>query len=560
MPANQIDYGGDRFLNSYRKSDILKILTKTVGILIAVFSLTFFGACGFFNGSNSGTTEDEVVISQSEAEIKVGESVTLSAVSSEKREIKWSSSDEEIAQVDNGVVTGLKAGVVSITASDGKKMASCEVTVVNLPPAVTIEISNSRAEIEEGKSITLTATVSNGSDVSWSSSDETVETVSENGLVTAIKAGTANITASGGGVSAKCVVTVVPKGTDVPSVTIKLSQTKAEIKAGASITLTATVSDGSDVIWNSSDKNIASVDRNGKVTGIKAGTADITASCGNVKAVCKVTVTAVTEPDPDTPVNPDRKLVWSDEFNGDALDMSKWGYQTGTQDHYGDSWGPSDWGNGEQQYYTDGANVKVTDGALQIIAKRENMGNKGFTSSRITTRDKFSRTFGYIEAKIKTPAIEGMWPAFWMLPQPPNPSSSLTDYGGWAANGEIDIMEAKGRLLNKVDTTIHFGGEWPNNTYLSHETTLNSNTDEWHTYAVDWRAEYIAWIVDGKEVYKLDNSKYWSSASSAASAPFDKPFYILLNLAVGGMYDGHRNPPADFVSASMYIDYVRVYE
>ena len=108
-------------MNSYRKSDILKILTKTVGILIAVFSLTFFGACGFFNGSNSGTTEDEVVISQSEAEIKVGESVTLSAVSSEKREIKWSSSDEEIAQVDNGVVTGLKAGVVSITASDGKK-------------------------------------------------------------------------------------------------------------------------------------------------------------------------------------------------------------------------------------------------------------------------------------------------------------------------------------------------------------------------------------------------------------------------------------------------------
>ena len=122
-------------------------------------------------------------------------------------------------------------------------------------------------------------------------------------------------------------------------------------------------------------------------------------------------------------------------------------------------------------------------------------------------------------------------------------------------------MEAKGRLNNKVDTTIHYGGSWPNNQYATYEYTMSSSTESWHTYAVDWRAGYIAWYVDGTEVYRLTNDKYYSESDpNNPSAPFDKPFYILLNLAVGGKYDNYVEPTSDFMQATMYVDYVRVYE
>ena len=265
----------------------------------------------------------------------------------------------------------------------------------------------------------------------------------------------------------------------------------------------------------------------------------------------------------DTGVIPDENgyvLVWSDEFEGDTLDMDKWSYQTGRQDDYYGNKGPMDWGNSELQYYTDGANVEVLNGELQIIAKRQQTGDKQFTSARIATRDKFTFTYGKIEAKMQTPAIQGMWPAFWMLPNPSGHGSTDNEYGGWPANGELDIMEAKGRLVNEVDTTLHFGEDWRNHDMAGKTTKLSSSTEEWHTYGVEWTAEYIAWIIDGEEVFRVESSRYWSSASSVSSAPFDKPFYILLNLAVGGQYDGYVQPPADFSEATMYVDYVRVYQ
>ena len=454
---------------------IVKTIVRSVCIFAAVFSLVLFSGCDLFTVPDE--KEDEVVISQSSAEIRVGATVTLVATSSENRTITWVSSDEEIATVDDGKVTGISAGVSSITANDGKKMATCEVTVIPVQ-------DDSGGEEGETK------------------------------------------------------------------VTVTLSQSRAEIKAGASITLIVTVSDGSAVSWFTSDEKIATVDANGVVTGVKAGTARITVTNGHgAGAGCEVTVLEAEG----------KELVWCDEFEGNALDMTKWGYQTGTQDHYGNSYGPQYWGNGELQYYTDGANVRVADGALQITAKRQNMGDRTFTSARIATRDKFSQTYGYFEARIKAPAIEGLWPAFWMLPQPTNASSSDNVYGGWPDNGEIDIMEAKGRLLNKVDCTLHFGNTWQQHDYAGTSKTLGSNIDEWHTYAVDWREDYIAWIVDGEEVYKVSSSRWWTGASEEKTAPFDKPFYVLINLAVGGQYDSYREPPEGFTQGSMYVDYVRIY-
>lgn len=332
---------------------------------------------------------------------------------------------------------------------------------------------------------------------------------------------------------------------------VTLKPAVAQVEVGATITIVAKSSEGRSFTWYSDDEDIATVE-DGIVTGISVGTTLITANDGKKYATCKITVIPVVEKG--------YELVWSDEFDGDSLDASKWSYQTGRQDNYYGHLGPMDWGNGELQYYTDGANVTVSDGVLQITAKREEMGDKQFTSARISTRDKYAFTYGKIEARIKTPAIKGMWPAFWMLPNPIDQSSSNNEYGGWPANGELDIMEAKGRLGNKVDTTAHFGKDWRVHDMAGKTTTLSSSTEEWHTYGVEWTAEYIAWIIDGEEVFRVNNDRYWTSASSEPSAPFDKPYFILLNLAVGGQYDGYVQPPEDFQQATMYVDYVRVYQ
>ncbi len=533
---------------------------KTFCVLLAVVIMALAGGCDLF-----GTEEDVVKINPTSAQVKVGETVTLTATSSEGRAIIWVSGDEEIATVDGGVVTGISAGTTTITANDGKKQASCELTVIpdeSAEPPVgpdpdvpKVTISSSKITIQEGKSATLTAKATDDSPITWRSSDDSIATVVR-GRVTGVREGSAVITASSETAgSAVCKVTVSP----APKV-VTISSSKATVQEGKTVALTATASDGSALIWESDDISVATVMK-GIVTGVSAGTAVITATSQTAgSASCTVTVYSA-DVDEDG-----YSLVWSDEFNGNSLDTTKWGYQVGIQDNYNGNLGPEFWGNGELQYYTDGANVKVQDGELQIIAKRENMSNgRTFSSARITTRDKYSVTFGKIEARMKTPAITGMWPAFWMLPQPPNPSSTNNEYGGWPASGELDIMEAKGRLKNSIDTTLHFGGpDWNIHDMAGKSTPLagGSTTESWHTYATEWTSEYIAWIIDGKEVYRVNKDRYWSSAvpDHNTSAPFDKPYYILLNLAVGGMYDNYNEPPADFQEATMYVDYVRVYQ
>lgn len=271
---------------------------------------------------------------------------------------------------------------------------------------------------------------------------------------------------------------------------------------------------------------------------------------------------AVKEPDPEpnAPIE-GYSLVWRDEFDGNAIDANKWEFQTGTHDVYhGVVNRTENWGNNELQYYTEDS-AKVEDGNLVISAQRRDYEGKEYTSARIITRDRAYFTYGYFEARMKTPAIDGMWPAFWMLPQPTDFTADRNEYGTWAANGEIDIMEAKGRQKNIVGTTLHYGGQWPNNTYKNASYTLQSNTDEWHTYGIDWRADGMTWYIDGENVFSMKNSDWYSTAApDNPSAPFDVDFYILLNLAVGGNYDNGVKPSDDFTSANMYVDYVRVYQ
>lgn len=255
-------------------------------------------------------------------------------------------------------------------------------------------------------------------------------------------------------------------------------------------------------------------------------------------------------------------LVWNDEFDSDTLDTTKWAFQYGT----GSEYGLDGWGNSELQYYTDREdNVRIEDGKLIITAVKEEKPYQGmpYTSARLRTvtddETLFSTTYGRIEARIRMPQGEGLWPAFWMLPV------DETIYGGWAASGEIDIMEAKGRLPEGVGGTLHYGKVWPGNTYKSQDYSFPEGTDitDFHVYSLEWEPGVMRWYVDDACYFTMD--KWFSQGKEGAveytrPAPFDVPFYILLNLAVGGTFDPEADVELADFPASMEVDFVRVYQ
>ncbi len=253
-------------------------------------------------------------------------------------------------------------------------------------------------------------------------------------------------------------------------------------------------------------------------------------------------------------------LAWADEFDGTELDTSKWSFQLGTKDPNG---GPEYWGNEEKEYYTDSNHV-VKDGKLVITAKQESKEGMSYTSTRIRTKTDEGNTlyaakYGRIEARMKLPVEEGLWPAFWMLP------ADATIYGTWAASGELDIMEARGRIPDKVGGAIHYGSQWPNNTYYGKDYTFDATTDisAYHLYSVEWEPGKITWLVDDIPYFSAEN--FWSRNSGNAEnytygAPFDVPFYIIFNLAVGGTFDSAANLENAELPADMEVDYVRVYK
>jgi len=243
------------------------------------------------------------------------------------------------------------------------------------------------------------------------------------------------------------------------------------------------------------------------------------------------------------------ELVWSDEFDGDTLNTDKWSYMLGDGTDYDL---PSGWGNNELQYYRE-ENIRVADGKLTITAKRENIQDKQFTSGRLRTKDKGDWTYGRFTFSALMPTGKGLWPAIWMLP---------TDeaYGGWAASGEIDIMEYLGDEPNKVHGTLHFGASWPNNQFkgTDYVTDGNSFDSEFHHFALEWEPGEMRWYVDSL-LYQTLGQGDWYTGTIDFPAPFDKPFHLLLNLAVGGNWPGNpdvsTNFPQEFV-----LDYVRIYQ
>ncbi len=242
-------------------------------------------------------------------------------------------------------------------------------------------------------------------------------------------------------------------------------------------------------------------------------------------------------------------LVWSDEFDGTEVDLSRWTFQLGDGSEVGL---PGGWGNNELQYYQ-AENATVSGGFLTITAKEESVGGLDYTSARMRSLGKGDWTFGRMEMRAKMPIGQGLWPAFWML------SSDTSIYGPWAASGEIDIVEYLGNAPDQIFGTIHYGASFPGNVFSSTDFTLPgppSFHDDFHTFAIEWEAGEIRWYVDGVQFASRDS---WFSTGGPFPAPFDVDFHLLLNLAVGGNLPGPPDGTTVFPQEYV-IDYVRVYQ
>ncbi|WP_439489975.1 glycoside hydrolase family 16 protein [Algoriphagus sp.] len=235
------------------------------------------------------------------------------------------------------------------------------------------------------------------------------------------------------------------------------------------------------------------------------------------------------------------RLIWSEEFSEEGLpDPTYWVYDVG--DH--------GWGNDELQYYTqnDLKNSRVENGKLVIEAHVDSSQTKGYSSARLLTRGIAAWKYGYIEVRARLPQGRGTWPAIWMLPEENN-------HGGWPKNGEIDIMEHVGYEPGKVHGTVHT--EAYNHKIGTQQGGFVQVPDfdtTYHNYAIDWTEEKIDFLLDGDIYFTFHNSR-----GDYKEWPFDQPFHLILNIAVGGGWGGQQGVATDIWPQRMEVDYVRVY-
>ncbi len=230
------------------------------------------------------------------------------------------------------------------------------------------------------------------------------------------------------------------------------------------------------------------------------------------------------------------KLIWEENFNGTTLDEKVWNFELGNgcPDVCG-------WGNNERQFYTKN-NHRLENGYLIITAKKD--GDK-YTSTRIATSGKKEFKYGYIESRVKLPSGYGIWPAFWML-------GANIKQVGWPLSGEIDIMEYIGREPHTIYTTLHTQATHGDHA-SSKKTDVGKIEEGFHTFGVNWTKDAMTFYVDGKEVYT-----YNPEDKNVENWPFDQPFYILINMAVGGNFGGPEVDDSIF-PLEYVVDYVKVY-
>jgi len=235
-------------------------------------------------------------------------------------------------------------------------------------------------------------------------------------------------------------------------------------------------------------------------------------------------------------------LTWQDEFDGSAgqpPDPAKWGYDIGTN-----------WGNNQLEYDTDRVQNVSLDGQghLTIVARREDYQGCAYTSGRINTNGRFAQTRGRFEARLRLPSGQGLWPAFWLL------GANLSS-AGWPACGEIDIMEYRGQEPRVVHGSLH-GPGYSGGSAITHrfESPRGAFDTDFHVFAVDWNEDGISWSVDGTTYATATPG----DLPAGATWVFGHPFFVILNVAVGGSFVGGPDAGTVFPQ-TMTVDYVRVY-
>lgn len=239
------------------------------------------------------------------------------------------------------------------------------------------------------------------------------------------------------------------------------------------------------------------------------------------------------------------ELVWSDEFDGNSLSTENWSFETGQHG----------WGNNEWQNYVSSGNVEVDGGILKIIAKKEGTGQKvgDYTSARLNSKESF--TYGRMEVRAKLPLHKGngLWPALWML-------GSNISTAGWPACGEIDLMEYVSYDPNRVHFTIHStaNNHVDGTQASSGPVELETAEEEFHTYGLLWSEEYMKFYIDDKENVKFTFQR--PANHNDGNWPFSKPFYFLMNIAVGGNWGGLEGVNDAIFPSVMEVDFVRAYQ
>ena len=408
-------------------------------------------------------------------------------------------------------------------------MAACD-PKQNEPSNVTLELNPVTLQLKVGDIATID-TKGTATNIVWTSSNEEVASVYY-GVVTAKAIGKAEITATSGKVSATANVFVT--GTDGSS--LRISPPVVTLRPGDTLNFSYGNTYDLDVTWSSSEPSIATIDQKGHLTAVAPGNAIITLATNIESVTARVAVEHTWG---------DYKLVWSDEFDGSALDETVWSYNTGG----------SGWGNNEKQYYTSRSeNIRVKNGMLEIEALKEKYENNEYTSARIMSKNKKTFTYGKMEARIKFPGGKGTWPAFWMM----------GNTGNWPNCGEIDIIEHIGSQDTRASFALHTvmkNGTKGNNWAKTHFFDYPLSAD-FHTYGIEWAQEekegkdVIRFFVDDvqyAEVWEeqIDNNDYW---------PFNKPFFFIINLAIGGNMGGTVDDAIFNQQRIMYVDWVRVWQ
>lgn len=324
------------------------------------------------------------------------------------------------------------------------------------------------------------------------------------------------------------------------AIAIAPEQESIIIKEGEQITidpiLTPSNATKSALTWQSNNSKVCKVDQDGVITGVGYGKTVVIAMYGSLQATVVVRVEAS-----------ERKyeLIWEDNFDGNSLNMANWSYKTGTN-----------FGNQEKQYCTEGTNnAYVRDGYLHIEAKKESYQGCNYTSARLESKDKVKICYGKVEARISVPSGAGTWPAFWMMPND-------NAYGAWPTSGEIDIMEHWGREPQIVSHAVHTGNANGMGNHWSSKYNISNMENNFHTFGIEWIDNYengldaIIFTLDGEVKARTTQIKN----GTFRDWPFDKDFYIILNLAIGGSLGGAVNDAIFNSPVIMKVDWVRMYK